>query len=1402
MTVRGPTEFQITGRMWQALILSLSVFIIILTIWCLTHGITTIFMHLYYFPIVLIAYHYRWKGFGLATLLALVYLGLVLVLDTGQPDVILGAGYRFLVFVGIAAVIAYLSGRLALEKRSAQESTEIRERYLSLAPAIILALDRNGAITYLNRNGGEILECKPEEVTGISWFNHFLPEKDRKRVKEVYSQLMAGQAGPNRVVENPVLTRGGTEKIIRWYNTVLHDEGGAVAGTLGYGADITDEKRAQDSLRKMQQFQESVITNANVWISVLTRNGTLRIWNEAAEVISGYKKSGVVGKNTVWKQLYPDDEYRKKVTREIQRIIKRDTYLENFETVIRCADGSSKTIVWNTRGLKDSDGAITSYIAIGRDVSAQKSAEFRAGESSRFLAAMIDTLPVPIFFKDAEGKYLGCNPPFEESIGIKRDQIVGKSVYDLSPEDLADKYAAADRQLFENRVPQRYETQVQYADGSRHEVIFYKAPFFNNDGTLGGLIGTFLDITDQKQAKEALRESEERYRNVLENVPDLILVHRNGIILYANPSVTEVMGYAHDELINKQITDFIVPEYYPLIAQATTMRMDGKIIEPYEIEILTKAGKRLTVTVRGSLIDFNGTPASLNVLTDVTERKRAEETLQESQRMLTEVMDLAHLVNWEYDVGTGIFTFDDRFYAMYGTTAEREGGYQMPAEVYAREFIPPEDRGIVAEESGKAIRTTDPHYTAQAEHRIIRRDGEIRHVLVRIGITKDAEGKTIRTHGGNQDITERKKAEEALRESEAYIKTVMDSLPVGVAVNSVDPTVSFTYMNDNFVRFYRTTREALARPDGFWEAVYEDPSLRETNKKKVLDDCASGDPERMNWPDIPITRKGEETTFVTAKNVPVPDKNIMISTVWDVTDRKRAEEEIKRSIDRFRMVMDSIDALVYVADMQTYELLFTNKYAKDAWGDDIEGNICWQVIQSGQSGPCPFCTNNRLVDDKGEPTGIYNWEFRNTANGRWYDCRDSAIRWLDGHLVRLEIATDITERRGIEEALRESRQLFSDIISFLPDPTFVIDNDGKVLAWNRAFEQVSGIPAADMIGKGDHEYSIWQYGKRRSVLIDLVLHPDQDYSRMGYTEIRVEGHTVVAQTMLNRPEGRILTFSLVASPLYDTGGNIIGAIETMRDITRLKETEADLARLNTGLEEMVRDRTKALEDEVSVRKQAEAVIRASLDEKVLLLREIHHRVNNNLQIIISLTKLQIRTLEDPWMTQVLAEIQNRVRAMSLVHEKLYQSESLSSIDLYDYTRFLATHLFSSYGVDHRRVALRIEIGKIPLDIDTAIPLGLILNELISNTLRHAFPDNRSGTLGISSHLRDGLITLVIKDDGPGLKPGFDWKETESLGFRLINSLVDQLGGTIEKGPDPGTMFIITLPSKSTGGSTT
>ncbi|MBP7902049.1 MAG: hypothetical protein KA015_04450 [Spirochaetes bacterium] len=167
------------------------------------------------------------------------------------------------------------------------------------------------------------------------------------------------------------------------------------------------------------------------------------------------------------------------------------------------------------------------------------------------------------------------------------------------------------------------------------------------------------------------------------------------------------------------------------------------------------------------------------------------------------------------------------------------------------------------------------------------------------------------TFAAAHDITSQKQLEKELRDNQTFIRSVMDNLPLGIAVNLVDPAVEFYYMNDNFPKLYRTTREALKDPNMFWEAVYEDPEFRETMKKRVLADCATGNPDQMIWDSIPITRKGEETHYISARNTPVPEKGLMISTVWDVTEIKRSEIERQKLQEQLALSqrMESIGLL-------------------------------------------------------------------------------------------------------------------------------------------------------------------------------------------------------------------------------------------------------------------------------------------------------------------------------------------------------------------------------------------------------------------------------------------------------------------------------------------------------------
>ncbi|MBU4608513.1 MAG: sensor histidine kinase, partial [Methanobacterium sp.] len=214
--------------------------------------------------------------------------------------------------------------------------------------------------------------------------------------------------------------------------------------------------------------------------------------------------------------------------------------------------------------------------------------------------------------------------------------------------------------------------------------------------------------------------------------------------------------------------------------------------------------------------------------------------------------------------------------------------------------------------------------------------------------------------------------------------------------------------------------------------------------------------------------------------------------------------------------------------------------------------------------------------------------------------------------------------------------------------------------------------------------------------------------------------------------------------------------------------------------------------DISDRKKAENILKNSLKEKEIMLREIHHRVKNNLQIISSLLNLQTNYVKDEEARDLFKESQNRIKSMSMIHESLYQSRDLTQVDFSIYISRLSSELFSSYGVNFNQIRLESDVEKINLDVNTAIPCGLIINELLSNAIKYAFP-HQEGVIKINFMKKADLYVLEVSDNGVGLPDDIDFTQTKSLGLRLVNSLVDQLDGTIHLDKTNGTCFIMEFP---------
>ena len=307
-------------------------------------------------------------------------------------------------------------------------------------------------------------------------------------------------------------------------------------------------------------------------------------------------------------------------------------------------------------------------------------------------------------------------------------------------------------------------------------------------------------------------------------------------------------------------------------------------------------------------------------------------------------------------------------------------------------------------------------------------------------------------------------------------------------------------------------------------------------------------------------------------------------------------------------VLEGIDSDVYVADFDTYEILFANKHLRESFKDKLIGRICYQVFRHEVT-VCAHCKNNLLLDVNGQPTGVLVWEDYNPFTEKWYKNADRAIRWHTGNYVHLQIATDITEHKRADDELKKL-----------------------------------------------------------------------------------------------------------------------------------------------------------------------------LQEKDILLAEVHHRVKNNMQVIISLLGLQANEIGDEQLKTVYEESRNRIKSMSLVHEQLYRSNEFARIEFVPYIDQLATSLFNTYQIDPGRIKLSITANDVYIDLERAIPCGLLINELLTNSLKYAFPNGGKGQIWIELEPDNDHMALTYRDNGIGLSKDFGFEDTQSLGLQLVRMLaVHDLRGSIELG---------------------
>lgn len=528
--------------------------------------------------------------------------------------------------------------------------------------------------------------------------------------------------------------------------------------------------------------------------------------------------------------------------------------------------------------------------ALGESQKRRRRVQGALDEPMNFFQILVDTIPNPIFFKSVDGLYLGCNKAFEAFLGLKMDKVVGKSVYEIAPRELADLYSKADSELFAEPGVQIYESSVKGADGKMRDVVFHKATFSNADGTLAGLVGVILDITDRKRVETDLLKSKALFENLARISPvGIFRTDIEGRCIYVNERWCEMAGISSEEALNDGWVRAIHPEDRQRVREAWyTSAKNGR---PFRAEYKFQRPDGHTTFVLGQSsaeVNQDGVASGyVGTVTDITEQKQAEEALRQSRQRFRTIFDSVGEAIFIHDPDTGkILDVNRKTCEMYGYSSEEIQQVSIE-DLSSKE--PPYTQQHALERLKKAAEGEPQVFEWRAKSKTGRLFWN--EISIRRATIGDRDLLLVTA----RDITERKQAEKDLRESEGRYRELFNTVPDAVLIFDAE-TRQFIDVNDSAVSLYGYTRDELLR---LTQAdITAEPELSNASIKETL----AG--ERVKVP-LRLHRKKDGTVFpveISTSTFIMAGRKVLCGVVRDITERRRVEEEL----DNYRRHLEDL----------------------------------------------------------------------------------------------------------------------------------------------------------------------------------------------------------------------------------------------------------------------------------------------------------------------------------------------------------------------------------------------------------------------------------------------------------------------------------------------------------------
>jgi PAS domain S-box-containing protein len=1268
--------------------------------------------------------------------------------------------------------------RQAVQQRRAEISIRDLERreadIINFLPDATFAIDRSGHIIAWNHAIEEMTGVSAAEMLGKGNYEYAIPFYGTRRkilidlifepdedLTQQYGNIIRER--DTLIVDSDLPRPKGQNVTLYGKAGPLYNRQGEIIGAIQSIRDITEMKKAEEEVRAGEEKYRLVVENSHDTIYIYRDNLFLFVNTKASE-LTGYSHDELM-KKEVWDLIHPDD--RNSLRESGQRRISGEGIPSFFTARILTKTGKVRTgEFFVDRIIYQGQPAI---LGIVRDITERKRAEEEIRAANEQLAASAEELrsqyddlaesekrireseerfrsifessPYPIAISNQRtGKYIFTNAAFQRMSGYPEEEIMGKDAIELgimTPEDLERRAAFYQSK---EKVEGELFTIIKKGGTTKSPVLISFIPITVNYEP--AVLTMAVDITERKHAEEALRESEQRYRNVVEDQTEFISRFLpDGTHVFVNEAYCRYFGLKRDEILGHRFRPNIPAEDQKLVKQFFESltpdnpvdSIEHRIIMPDEEIRWQRWSDRAIFDPSGTITEYQ------SVGRDITDRKQEEQALHENEQRLASIYntvgDAIFQLTVEPDEQYRFTSINSAFSRITGLPSGQVVGRKV------NEVIPEPSLSLVREKYRQAIREkaivrweeTSSYPTGQLI-------GE-----VSISPIFDKAGTCTHLIGSVHDITERKRAEEALRESEAKYRLLADTSPEMIYL--VDPEGCIQYVNTSSARVFRTTPEDLIGkhiadlfpPD---VARHHLESIRKviSTRQPVIHEIADVLPLGKIWIEVRLS--------------PVIDhKNGVIGVLGlsnDITQRKSAEEALRKSEVRFRTIFENQQTGLIMVDAETHVIMDANSNALSLFGatsEDVTGRVCHTFICPAEEGKCP-------VTDLGQTVDMSERILINKKGERIPVIKSVSRVNLGDRTFLIESFTDITERKRAEEALRASEEKYRGIFENTTVAVFQTRIDGSIATANMAFARLLGYETPEM--------AIRDIPNIRAIYVNPDLRDNL------YQMLVTRGAVEDFEFALKRRDGSILWASVNVRAVYGDDRKITGLEGLAVDITERKKTE-----------EALRDVNKKLN---------------------LLSKITRHDINNQLMVLQGYLKILEKKKPGPSFTPQFQKVETAAQRISSMIQFTKEYEEIG----------INAPVWQDCNVLADTAVTQVPLGDIMVKNDLprgtevfADPLIVrVFYNLMDNAIRYA---GKITTIRFFLQESGDDHLIVCEDDGNGVPAAEkeriferDFGRNTGLGLFLSREILGITGITIRENgiPGKGARFEMAVPKDS------